>query len=1165
MCYSISMLRNLFSYIIVLCLLPCPQIHAQELVLPVPGTMVSLSPAFNAPVLKGLKVHAEDPFRFDFIIDPGNNAGTQVKEESAKLIKYFLASLTTPEKELWVNLSPYEKERIVPSSFGQTAMGRDLLAQDYILKQLTASLVYPEGEIGKKFWKRVYEISANKNVPVNTFNKVWIVPGKAVVYENAKAGTAYVVESRLKVMTEQDYLATSKHEATGPAAASPVSSSRHPSPGGVADTKTTFPVALRSKQADAASPVAGVSQVVRETEGSLQSNKVLQDIVIPQLTKEVNEGQSFTQLRQVYNALILATWYKQKIKDSILTRVYADKNKIKGTEYADALNAQAIYQRYLQAFKKGAYNYIKEEQDPVTMQMIPRKYFSGGVQLEFGKGIDSAMVVTTTKPANIRGDYWVVESGLKRIKFNDKAMTVPLMNPDEFNALITQINQKRLTVNVEVPPREQGGFNDGDRFVVAYKLEGLALLPEGLTSKIPQGQNFGVRIRMRTTTPAEYNPVFETRGLLSAYYRMDTGMIEFLVKGHLTERELKEARTSINHEFTHALVLHPMTSQQVMTLEDHNAILTGMGFRLGFIENGLIKIQDRFNSFEEVIKWQSDGKRFYIRGNNVLLDANNVKRLNYFKQFERRFNAQGLTIEPYSDNASNHFISSPQEVIAYAASESQSALEKMLKDVGYKDRVTQVYQALMQILHRNLLRSAEPVGRHTDGSLVYEMYTPSALDSEDGYVTQLATAQYLGVSDKAQISKAALAVGAVVFAGVSGGIYWLKSYQDEMDAIKARPRVTLAKTNPFYDSMARALVRTLPGSSEEASLAGSSVDPKRASVNIGVIAGENIIPRELKILAYKYLFTTMLMRMPSLNVDDMLRSIESQDSKGYLRTVENKESFLKFLKGLSAVITAQGYIGKLELISGYDLGAVKQQWLALHQGEIEKSLTNVENTKQFDDLLVEGIATDGVMTPEAFLKRLKDLEEQVKDNAAKRNIALSYPETVRLMRVLDQGGSIDAIFEAGQAGVDFLLSQSSLGSRYWDADSFALSFKAGAASVSSVRDTLTGEGILPTIREIALFLKLRAQGLPTEEIISNIKGQLAKEEKKITGDQAQTAKKGGIDFNADKMDLETRNQGGAITFKVDPAQLKELQDAAGFAAVIISVSPLKDLRLFLGI
>src|SRR5258708_8716254 len=83
-------------------------------------------------------------------------------------------------------------------------------------KQTTASLIYPEGKTGKKFWKRIYEEAAKKfgttNIPINTFNKVWIIPEKAVVYENAKAGTAYVMESKLKVMLEQDYLSLEKHE-----------------------------------------------------------------------------------------------------------------------------------------------------------------------------------------------------------------------------------------------------------------------------------------------------------------------------------------------------------------------------------------------------------------------------------------------------------------------------------------------------------------------------------------------------------------------------------------------------------------------------------------------------------------------------------------------------------------------------------------------------------------------------------------------------------------------------------------------------------------------------------------------------------------------------------------------------------------------------------------
>ena len=82
--------------------------------------------------------------------------------ESSKLIKYFLAALTTPENEMWVNLSPYEKDRIIPDAFGITEMGRDLLAQDYILKQITSSLMYPEDELGSRFWDKVYAAAYEK-------------------------------------------------------------------------------------------------------------------------------------------------------------------------------------------------------------------------------------------------------------------------------------------------------------------------------------------------------------------------------------------------------------------------------------------------------------------------------------------------------------------------------------------------------------------------------------------------------------------------------------------------------------------------------------------------------------------------------------------------------------------------------------------------------------------------------------------------------------------------------------------------------------------------------------------------------------------------------------------------------------------------------------------
>ena len=137
-------------------IIPPQRAYAQTIVnLPEPGTMVSLSSAYTPVLIKGLKINPTNPLALDFIVATGNSQLTaqdpQLKRESEKLIKYFFAALTLPEEDVWVNLSPYEKDRIIPQATGETEMGRDMLAQDYILKQITASLIYPEKGLGKEF------------------------------------------------------------------------------------------------------------------------------------------------------------------------------------------------------------------------------------------------------------------------------------------------------------------------------------------------------------------------------------------------------------------------------------------------------------------------------------------------------------------------------------------------------------------------------------------------------------------------------------------------------------------------------------------------------------------------------------------------------------------------------------------------------------------------------------------------------------------------------------------------------------------------------------------------------------------------------------------------------------------------------------------------------
>ena len=358
---------------------------AEGLNLPALGTRVNPSRAFHPPVMAGMTIHPDNPLKFDFIITTGEEdlQGDAFKAEAQKLIHYFFATLTVPDEEMWVNLSPYEKDRIIADGLGQTEMGRDMLIQDYLLKQFTASLMYPEEALGDQFWQRVYEKTQARfgttAIPTNTFNKVWIVPEEAVVYVNGSS--VFVSQSHLNVMLEEDYLALESNQET----------TRH-----------------------------GLGQLTQEDIESVsdEAKEVVRDVLLPEIEKEVNEGKNFANLRQIYHSMILATWYKKNLRQSIWRQAYVDQNKVTGIDLEDKQVKEKIYQQYIQAFQQGVFNYIKEDYDAASQKIILRKYFSGGI-----------------RPASVReqkeGEPGIVSSalasarGVRRVE-----VTAPFINGD---------------------------------------------------------------------------------------------------------------------------------------------------------------------------------------------------------------------------------------------------------------------------------------------------------------------------------------------------------------------------------------------------------------------------------------------------------------------------------------------------------------------------------------------------------------------------------------------------------------------------------------------------------------------------------------------------------------------------------------------------------------
>ena len=231
-----------------------------------------------------------------------------------------------------------------------------MLAQDYILKQLTASLMYPEDDFGKEFWDKIYmkaqERFGTVEIPVDTYNKIWILPEEASVY--VQGATVYVSSSHLKVMLEEDYLALSNNS--------------------LADTS---------------------QELIEDNEWREETKQLIREVILPEIEHEVNKGKNFSTLRQIYHSMILATWYKRNLKESLLGQIYVDQNKMEGIDHVEKDIKEKIYNQYVDAFKNGVYDYIKEEYDLISNEVIPRKYFSGGLD-----GLKDQAVNTDEDPSD---------------------------------------------------------------------------------------------------------------------------------------------------------------------------------------------------------------------------------------------------------------------------------------------------------------------------------------------------------------------------------------------------------------------------------------------------------------------------------------------------------------------------------------------------------------------------------------------------------------------------------------------------------------------------------------------------------------------------------------------------------------------------------------------
>lgn len=404
--------------------------------LPKPTQLLNLSKDYSEPSLIGINFNLEDPLNFEFIVDSGDEKSIN-RADANRLISYFFTALTVDEDKLWVNLSPYESNRIIDDSLAQTELGRDFLTQDYMLKQIASSLTHPNTSLGREYWDNIDE---KQNI-ADTIQKVWIAPDLASV--NEYNGTVYISDASLKVLSEDDYLAMSLNN------------------------------------------ISNDSRLAKSP-----TNKILAS-----LKDDINNGERFARLRQIYNAVILAKWFRYKFQNSIYDENF-DSNKVQFLETAMNNSKEFVYAKYKEAYAKGIYK-IQEKHSPSQRKL----YFSGGLKL----AIENLPVSELKYKPDFDGNKIIIESSAIFNVLNEEHELLNYIDGIELNPFMVDLLKGKYPEDIDnidelVELLKNNSFFEGDflEYFPALKEIKFSIAEEGETE-----ESFRVSLKSADQTGGE--------------------------------------------------------------------------------------------------------------------------------------------------------------------------------------------------------------------------------------------------------------------------------------------------------------------------------------------------------------------------------------------------------------------------------------------------------------------------------------------------------------------------------------------------------------------------------------------------------------------------------------------------------------------------------------
>ncbi|MFJ6182638.1 hypothetical protein [Streptomyces sp. NPDC092295] len=280
-----------------------------------------------------------------YLSDPGDGSGLQYSFEAptsttggtsptggvdaARLSSdAFFVWLELDPSTYWVNLNPTEPDRVVDADMGRTDVGRVMLQADLRLKKDVGRIIHPDTALGKEYLDRL----TGECMPT----RVWIVPGTADVHRDGDK--LYILKAPLKVKMESEYVALPADE--GPLGNCP-----------------------------------------EQDDATVARNEALfRGLVLPELTKQVNSGAQYADLRRVHLARVAAEWYRELSRSQDTTYGgLIDRGDIAAWTTKADWKPTDTFDQYVRSYTKGDYDFTRKVRK--GNYLYTYSYFYGGVDL----------------------------------------------------------------------------------------------------------------------------------------------------------------------------------------------------------------------------------------------------------------------------------------------------------------------------------------------------------------------------------------------------------------------------------------------------------------------------------------------------------------------------------------------------------------------------------------------------------------------------------------------------------------------------------------------------------------------------------------------------------------------------------------------------------------